>query len=269
MILLTKNDIESSIKEIKSLIISASNYFQQGQLRERDVFNEPEFLAEADLEDAFIRILVFTEAIGLAKAHDRLNELFNQAKKDGLLKDAMGIEENYLVWAHILHTYLDGIATAYNINISEGIISKDISSIIRACEYTITDNKLFQNLPSSEKDVHIRVEGTLKAYFPDLKTEPSLTKPIKNFKPDTGLPSIKTLIEFKFISTDKEAKVVADEILADTRGYYSKDWKQFLYVIYETHRIRPEAEWNDLLRECGVDSNTNAIVLSGTPPTTP
>jgi len=99
-----------------------------------------------------------------------------------------------------------------------------------------------------------------------LKHKPSLTKPIKNFEPDTGLPSIKTLIEFKFISDDKAAKDIAEEILADTRGYYSKEWKQFLYVIYETHRIRPESEWNELLRQCGVDDNTNVIVLCGTPP---
>ncbi len=266
---ITKNDIESSIKEIKSLISTANNYFLEGEHREKDVFNEDNLLAEAYLEEAFIHTLVLTETIGLIKAHDRLHEHFNQAKKEGLLKNAMGIEENYLVWAGVLSMYLNGIATAYNVNPLEGIISKDISSIIRACIYTITDTKLFPTLPSSENDVHLRIEGILKTYFPDLKHKPTLTKSIKNFEPDTGLPSISTLIEYKFISNDTEAKIVVDQILADTRGYHSKNWKQFLYVIYETNRIRPEYEWNNLMRGCDVDSNTNVIVLSGTPSALP
>ena len=265
MIHLAKNDIENSIKTIKALIDSASNYHQQSQLHDKNTFNEPELLAEAYLEEASIRTLVFFEAIGLANACARLDDAFQLAKKEGLLKEATGIEEDYLVWAGILHMHLDGIATAYNISVPEGIISQDIMSIIRACEYTITDKKLFTFLPKDEGDVHVRVEGTLRAYYPDLKHKPRLTKPIKNFEPDTGIPSIKTLIEFKFIGDENKDKIIADQILADTRGYYSKDWKKFIYVIYETKRFRSEIEWNNFLRECGIDTNTVAIVLSGSP----
>ena len=123
MVYITKSDIENAIKEIKSLIISADNHFEQGQSCEHDIFNEHEFLAQIYLEDAFIRAIVFAEAIGLNKTPDHLNDLFIKARKEGLLKDAVGIEGKYLVWAHHLYTYLDGIATAYNINISEGIVS--------------------------------------------------------------------------------------------------------------------------------------------------
>lgn len=261
----SKSDIENSIKEIKSIITSTYNYYGQSQLRDKDVFNEPELLAELYMENAFIKTLILFETIGLTRAHDRLNELFNKALEEGMLKDKMGIEDSYLVWADKLSNYLDGIATTYNINISKRVVSGDIFSIIRNCEYIITDNKLFETVPLSENDVHIRIEGVLKGFFPDLKHKPTLTKPIKNFEPDTGLRSIKTLIEYKYISTDQNAKIIADQILADTRGYYSKDWEQFLYVIYETHRIKPENEWRDLMRECGIDQNTNVIVLSGTP----
>jgi hypothetical protein len=105
----------------------------------------------------------------------------------------------------------------------------------------------------------------LKCVFPDLKHKPTLTKQIKNFEPDTGIPSIETLIEYKFLSRREDIATIADEVLADTRGYTSRDWNRFLYVIYETNRIRPEKDWNQLLRQSGVPENTTIVVLGGEP----
>jgi hypothetical protein len=118
-------------------------------------------------------------------------------------------------------------------------------------------------LPEKEAHVHDRIEAILKCHFADLKRKPSLSKPIKNFEPDTGIPSSKTLIEYKFVSTKPEAKVVVDQILADTSGYRSPHWKNLLFVIYETHRVMPEEEWASLLKECELGSNYDIIVLSG------
>lgn len=73
------------------------------------------------------------------------------------------------------------------------------------------------------------------------------------------------MIEYKFISDQKDAKRVTDEVLADTRGYFSRDWEQFIYVIYETSRIKPENEWIQMLKESGVPDNTQIMVLSGEP----
>jgi hypothetical protein len=68
------------------------------------------------------------------------------------------------------------------------------------------------------------------------------------------------------MNDELEAKRIAEEILADTRGYDSKDWKNFVYVIYETQRIRPESQGMQLLRESGVTTNTEVIVISGEEP---
>lgn len=54
-------------------------------------------------------------------------------------------------------------------------------------------------------------------------------------------------------------------ILADTRGYTSKDWNRFLYVIYETNRFRTEKDWNQFLEQSGITKNTTVVVLSGEP----
>ena len=97
--------------------------------------------------------------------------------------------------------------------------------------------------------------------------KPRLAKPIKNFEPDTGIPSIRTLLEYKFISGHRQVAQIADEILADTRAYTSQDWTSFVYLIYETRRFKPESQWRQLLRDCEVSENTAVVVLTGESPT--
>jgi hypothetical protein len=143
-------------------------------------------------------------------------------------------------------------------------VTKDVESILRAATYPLCDKNLFDGPPSDEATLHQRLEGILKCIFPDLQRKPRLTKPIKHFEPDTGIPSIHTLIEYKFLSSRDQVASIADELLADTRGYHSKDWTSFIYVIYETSRIKPENEWRQLMRDCDVDSrSTTVVVLTG------
>ena len=73
------------------------------------------------------------------------------------------------------------------------------------------------------------------------------------------------MIEYKFLSRKEDIAAIADQVLADTRGYSSKEWARFLYVIYETNRFRTESEWNQLMRDSEVPSNTTVVVLSGEP----
>lgn len=147
-------------------------------------------------------------------------------------------------------------------------VTKDLETIVRGCTYAVTDKDAFGGPPSNESELHYRIEAVLRCVFPDLLRKPRLSKPIKNFEPDTGIPSLKTLIEYKFIASANMVPQVADEILADTRGYSSKDWNSFLYVLYETERFRAESAWRQLLRECGVAPNSGVVVLSGERPRT-
>lgn len=167
------------------------------------------------------------------------------------------VTSRILCFTHALAQLLPGDETTR--------VTKDLLQIIRDIHYPITDASMFGHPPSNEDEVHTRVEAILKCVFPDLKRKPTLTKQIKNFEPDTGIPSLQTLIEYKFLARKEDAGTVADEILADTRGYTSKEWNRFIYVIYETGRFKTESDWNQLLRESGVDGNTVAVVLCGEP----
>ena len=217
------------------------------------------------VEAAYTRMRILLEALGLPEALRALQQSEAAAATNWT---ATGVEpsgEPYLVWGARLFQYV----RALEIILAEPkstIVAKDVIEILRATEYSITDKNCFENPPANEKDVHVRIEAVLRCVFPDLMHKPPIAKQIKNFEPDTGLPSIQTLIEYKFMRDQGEERRIAEEILADTRGYVSEDWKTFIYVIYETKRIKPEGQWRQLLRTSGLESSTEVIVISGEPP---
>lgn len=263
--MIDKINIAESVKTIRATLTEADEAFWRSLQVARDTFNEYDAVAKYYVDKAFIQVLVLLEVQGLSHTYEVLSKIYHKAQKEGFLKSAMGIHDPYLIWSEVLDTYLDAIGNSFNVDSSMTIVSKDLISILRETAYSITDSNLFASSPSSEIEVHQRIEGVLRCVFPDLKHKPQLTKQIKNFEPDTGLPSIDTLIEYKFISNQKQAKLVVDQLLTDTRGYTSREWKTFLYVIYETHRVYSEKQWNQLLAECEADKHTRVIVISGEP----
>jgi hypothetical protein len=241
-------------------------------LNERERYGEDAHDNRADydqmiafyIERAFVETLVLLESEKLERTYAAVEKLHEEAQKD--YKATEWYEADlWLVWAAKLNNYLDGIDMARG-EPRLRTVTRDLIDILRATQYVITDKQCFNRTPAKEDDVHRRIEAVLKCVFPkDVVHKPRINKPIKNFEPDTGLASVRTLIEYKFIGSDHDAKRVADEILADTRAYTSRDWDQFVYVIYETYRVRSEAEWNELMRTSGVGENARVIVLAGEP----
>jgi hypothetical protein len=256
-----------AIEAIRASLTKADNAFEELKYSSPDsaIASYHQEIVEYFIERAFIQILVLLDTLNLSRTYEQVHNIYHQAKEKGFSKEVAVADEPYLISAEVLRDYIAAIEASCGLYPFVPV-TKDLVTILRATQYTITDRKLFGNPPSNESDVHARIEGVLRCVFQDLRHKPQLTKPIKNFEPDTGLPSVRTLIEYKFVSSEQDAKSVADEILADTRGYVSKDWDTFLYVIYETHRVKPEVEWRQLLRECEVGNNTDVIVISGEPP---
>ena len=258
--------IKESLEAINKSLSEANHAFFDSVYQQSDKWhNHCAELTKYYIEEAFIQLLVMLEALDLSRTYEQVNKIYQKAELEGFDKSAMGIEEPYLIWHGVISNYVDAVAKSHGIH-SKLSVSQDLISILREAAYAITDRKIFDSPPTNESEVHARIEAILRCVFRGLKHKPRLAKPIKNFEPDTGLSSIQTLIEYKFVSNKRAAKVVADQILADTRGYVSKEWDTFLYVIYETRRIKPESEWQQLMHECGVDRNTQIIVISGEPP---
>ncbi|HEX5758341.1 MAG TPA: hypothetical protein VF121_04045 [Thermoanaerobaculia bacterium] len=217
------------------------------------------------LELAYAQLLTLAEALQLPLLRADIARDLEAAKAERLTaidRDPDG--DAHLKWAAPARRHVRTIQSTFAAEPSR-TVTKDLESILRAATYSITDRKVFGNHPQDERAVHLRLEAVLKCVFPDLKPKPTLTKPIKNFVPDTGIPSIQTLIEYKFLASEEAAAQIADELLADSRGYTSREWTSFVYVIYETQRFRPESQWRQFLRDCGIDERTIVIVISGEP----
>lgn len=231
-----------------------------------DTDSDDEVLAAWHIELVFLRLLSLTEALGLAEYRAIVAEDLAAARSESppFTKSGVGPDGPYAKWAERQRQLVLALETLTPA-VTATTITRPLVEILRACLYPITDTKLFGAPPRNEAEVHTRIEGVLRCLFPDLKHKPTITKPIKNFEPDTGLPSARTLIEYKFINNDADAARVSDEVLADTRGYTSREYDSFVYVIYETIRVRPESVWVAHLRECDVSPSASIIVLSGVP----
>lgn len=215
------------------------------------------------LEVAFTQLAALTESLRLPALQSSMTSVFAELKDADLLaaeSDPDG--DPYLKAAARARQYLLALQGVFASDTAR-TITKDLASILRDATYSITNSEVFDSPPSCEADVHRRVENVLRCVFPDLVHKPRLAKPIKNFEPDTGIPSIQTLIEYKFISERSQVATIADQILADTRGFVSKDWNAFVYVIYETERFRQESQWRELLAASGVEPSTVVVVMSG------
>jgi hypothetical protein len=260
-------DIAATITAVRSFIsdarISAHQMRHDTARYSMSNYEDSEVIRDG-VAGAYEHLLLLAEALGMTDAASRISSAYKRALKqeNGLARVS---EEPYgtVPWeADTLSLFADGIETVFGLKTNQSV-SKDLVSILRATQYAITDSGCFFEPPQNEADVHHRVEAVLRCVFPDLRSKLPVSKPIKNFEPDTGLPSVKTLVEYKFVESIADVKRVADEILADTRGYVSADWNNFVFLIYETNRLKSETEWNNLLHDCGTAANTQAIVICG------
>ncbi|MEI6155327.1 MAG: hypothetical protein WCQ90_14710 [Deltaproteobacteria bacterium] len=262
MIINTSIDIKDIVYNLDECATRANNKFQHWAYTGDD-WDAPDW----EIEACFLQLLAVLEVAGLPLLRNNAYMEYAEIKssKDGFLKDATDPDgESYSTVLVRIRSYIRALKPLLPSD-KYTTVTKNLLDIIRNVHYTITNKAVFPNVPQNENDVHLRIEAILKSVFPDLKHKPSITKQIKNFEPDTGIPSIKTLIEYKFLSKKSDVAIIADQLLADTRGYSSKDWERFLYVIYETNRFRPESDWNQLMRDSGVPMNTTIVVLSGEP----
>lgn len=256
---LQQQQLAAGLDAISEDIEKAGSYFDAHVYREDDTALTS---AEWRLQLAYSKLLVLTEVLKLPLLHAEISATAKSIGTDWTAGERGPDGEIYLQWSAPARRFHRALSSIFLTEPSQ-TVTKDLEAIIRDSLYTITDARIYGTPPTNEADVHLRIQGIVRCIFPDLLNKPALAKPIKNFEPDTGIPSIETIIEYKFVSDRASVPIVADQILADTRGYVSKHWRSFLYVIYETERFKPETEWRQLLRECGNAENVNAIVLSG------
>jgi len=99
-------------------------------------------------------------------------------------------------------------------------------------------------VPQSEADVQGVMHDYLSAYFPTYTSNVHVHGALKTFKPDGGVSSLKTAIEFKFAVNEQEVITALGGIFEDVSGYAgSDDWKVFYAVVYQAEPFVSESRF--------------------------
>lgn len=224
-------------------------------------------VATSNILEAWQALLNLLETYGHNSLLTAAQEEFESCKQNPTASE-MGQEEPYLVWPYEVQKYVN-IFKELHLKKHEPAVSANVTHLVEAIhnsEYYIMSSRAFSWMPAREDDVHRRIEGMLKCFFTDLLHKPPLPKPIKSFEPDTGIPSLGVLIDYKYIESQEAGRRILDEILADIGGYQSELYNQFIFVIYETQRCFTEDEWNRAIMAAKPRNPVLVIVIRGAPP---
>jgi len=266
--------VEKAIRSIRSLARQANSIASDEFDRHMQGYEFPDphesrldEIREA-IESAFLQLITLSEALQLETLHKAILETYTRAKRIGLSKiDSFEDLSGWSFWAGPVEQLADSIDASFGSpqRSTQGV-NAYLLTVLQSLQTAITNKSCF-DAPTNEDDVHNRSEMILRCIFPDLMRKPALAKNIKGFIPDSGIPSLSTLLEYKFLSKEEQSGPIADEILADTRGYEASEWANIVFVIYETKRFKSIQEWRALLRQCGVPESVQIVLLHGEEPT--
>lgn len=263
--------VDQAIRAIRSLAWKASSLVGEDFDYWSEHGKEPEYRktpqVEEAIETAFLQLMTLAESLGQVQLSQVIQTTYRDAKRLGLGKiDSFEDQSAWSFWSGPVHQLADTIEAVFGANQpTSGAVATELLTLLQNTQSAITDKRCYDP-PRSESEVHDRIEAILRCVYHDLLRKPTLPKPVVSFIPDSGIPSISTLIEYKFMSQDSQAGSIANEILADTRGYSESGWVRIVFVIYETRRFKTLYEWRQLLVSCGLTTNIQLIVLHGEEP---
>jgi hypothetical protein len=191
---------------------------------------------EAQLKKIYVSICLLLEMLDAPELLGDFKSGFNKYK--GKLTNLITIpyigEQYSEVLAH-LWMYYRSISVLFDFDTKATDDSKErarLASILQNTAKVVYDRNI---LPSSEADVRRCVYDLLIHIFPDTVREIPIAQVTKTYKPDIGVRSLKTAAEYKYATTEQEAKKIIGGFYEDMRGYGgSEDWKHFYAVVYMT-----------------------------------
>jgi hypothetical protein len=185
------------------------------------------------------------EFLNLNKLSDQLNEeLKSYSGKFDELKIIPFVADFYSPVLWILSKHLGALTSHTKIDNENEYATINLFSlleqILRGTPKMLTDRNIE---PSNETEVKKEVYNTLIHVFPSTVKEIPIPKISKVYKPDIGIKSLKTAIEYKFVDSEQEIKTAIGGIFEDTKGYEgSNDWTNFYAVIYMTDNFMTQPQ---------------------------
>jgi len=218
------------------------------------------------LNSIFLKIHFAYEYIGLPRMSDKLSaELSKYENKFSELEYISYVDVLYSPVESILRKHIDAMTAHVEIeknDKNEGIEAKLLlEQILRGIPKMLSDREIE---PTNEAVVRKEVYQTLIHVFPDTIKEIPIAKVSKTYKPDIGIKSLKSAVEYKFVDSAEEAKTVIGGVFEDIQGYAgSEDWKTFYAVIYMTDNYLTIDQVHAEFKLSEVPHNWKPIVIFG------
>ncbi|GEM_PF-4933305 len=262
-------NIAQSIKQIRQWLGQVNDFAWDMFTNPNNIDEEEKALARERMNDTWRMTISLCEQLQLSSLLNiTKSEVAKYVNNPWKSKWAEKAAEPYLIWPSRLERIIHIIECLFIAEI-EGFktnIQRDLVQVLHSSEGYITSN-IFQNLPSCEDDIHRRIEAMLRCCYDNVLTKPPIPRQIKNFMADTGIPYTKSLIEYKFIESQGDAKIVVGQILSDVGGYDSPDYDNLIFVIYETARFVSEQDWNSAIKSSNHNIPVQVVLLKGLPAT--
>lgn len=136
-----------------------------------------------------------------------------------------------------------------------------LEAILRNTPKIVHDRKI---TPNSEAEVRNCVYDLLIHVFPDTMREIPVPQVTKTYKADLGVPSLKTAAEYKYATTEEEARKIIGGFYEDMRGYAgSEDWKHFYAVLFMSKPFFTVEQIRAEFAHVGADKNWSPILVHG------
>lgn len=182
-----------------------------------------------------MRVQYFLEKHGIKLLLNQFNQDFNNIGKEIAHLDFEHIFDYFhSPYIDLLSKYIDAITSDIKIESEEKYAEdsrrQQLEQFLRGTGKLLRDKKI---IPTNEADVRREIYSTLLHFFPDTVREIPIARISKCYKPDIGIRSIKSAIEYKYATSGEEAKKIIGGIFEDVLGYKgSEDWKYFYAVLY-------------------------------------
>jgi hypothetical protein len=168
----------------------------------------------------------------------------------------------------------------------EGEIHSQIYSLASACfsplkamtdAHAVTAHTVLQNIikstaqivqmtgvsPKNEADVRNAVLDVCRFAFPDAIKEVGIPQLLTSSRADIGVSSLRTVIEFKFVTEKNEMSNALKGVYSDMKTYRNPDWATFYGVFYMTQPFFNQDEVRREFTSVSADLSWTPFAISG------
>ncbi|WP_410952548.1 hypothetical protein [Pseudomonas sp. S1(2024)] len=254
-------EIDSTIGKLQQLSFHLS--------LENNYYNEENEMTESELKWRLERTYI---GLSLLMEHLSLNNLLSKFQAgftifEGKLEEvavAPYLGDFYSQAQIYLRQYLHALSALLGENLlNQDLVQKKstLEGILLNTPKIIFDRGIE---PQNEAQVRKSVYDLLIHVFPDTVRETSIIQNTKTYKPDIGVKSLSTAIEYKFADSSDEVKTAVGGLYEDMRGYSgSKDWTQFYAVIYMTEHFFTQQQIMAEFKHTSADENWKPLLVIG------